>query len=148
MEKEIELKKEQVEKKLAERERAVAEREEELNELRKKVAAVPKELEEAVNKAIKETTERITLEAKNRQELTSREFDGERKVLSTQIQSLEKAVKEQGGQIAHLSGQLEKAYQMVQDIAVKSVQGSSTLKSLASLQELITEQPRKQSQEK
>jgi hypothetical protein len=146
--KEIQLKKEQMEKELAERERAIAEKEEELNELRTKVTAFPKEMEEAINKAIKETTERIALEAKNREELMRKEFDGERNVLTTRIESLEKTVKEQSGQIANLSGQLEKAYQKVQDIAVKSVEGSSNLKSLTSLQQLVSEQTRKQPQEK
>ena len=147
-EKEIQLKKEQMEKDLTEREKAVAEREEELGELQKKVVAFPKEMEEAVSKAAKETTERITLEVKNREELIRKEFDGERNVLTTRIESLEKTVKEQSGQIANLSGQLEKAYQKVQDIAVKSVEGSSNLKSLSSLQQLVSEQSRRQSQEK
>jgi len=147
-EKEIQLKKELMAKDLAEREKAIAESEEELNELRGKVAAFPKEMEQAVNNAVKETTERITGEAKNREELTRKEFDGQRNVLTTRIESLEKTVKEQSGQITNLSEQLEKSYQKVQDIAVKSVEGSSNLKSLTSLQQLVTEQTRKQSQEK
>lgn len=69
-------------------------------------------------------------------------------MLTTRIESLERTVKEQSGQIANLSGQLEKAYQKVQDIALKSVEGSSNLKSLTSLQQLLSEQARKQSQEK
>jgi len=142
------LKKEQMEKDLTEREKAVAEREEELGELQKKVIAFPKEMEEAINNAVKDTTERITLEAKNRAELIRKEFDGERNVLTTRIESLEKTVKEQSGQISNLSEQLEKAYQKVQDIAVKSVEGSSSLKSLSSLQQLVSEQSRRQSQEK
>jgi len=147
-EKEIQLKKEQMEKDLTEREKAVAEREEELGELQKKVIAFPKEMEEAINNAVKDTTERITLEAKNRAELIRKEFDGERNVLTTRIESLEKTVKEQSGQISNLSEQLEKAYQKVQDIAVKSVEGSSNLKSLSSLQQLVSEQSRRQPQEK
>lgn len=147
-EKEIQLKKEYMENELTGREKAVAEREEELAELQKKVIAFPDEIKEAVNKTIKETTERITLEAKNKEELIRKEFEGERNVLKTRIESLEKTVKEQSGQIANLSGQLEKSYQKVQDIAVKSVEGSSNLKSFASLQQLASEQTRRQSQEK
>lgn len=148
IEKEIQLKKELMEKELAERERAILQKEEELNELQKKVAAFPSELENAVNAAVKETTEKITLEANNRQELAKKEFDGERNVFTTRIESLEKMVKEQSVQISHLSGQLEKAYQKVQDIAVKSVEGSSKLTSLSNLQQLVSEQSRRQPQEK
>jgi hypothetical protein len=148
IEKEIQIKKEQMEKELTEREKQVAGREGELNELQEKVRAFPKEMETAVSKAIKDTTEGIKLEAKNREELLIKEFDGERNVLTTRIESLEKRVKEQGEQIAKLSGQLENSYQKVQDIAVKAIEGSSNLKSLTSLQQLVTEQTRKEPQEK
>ena len=108
LEKEIQIKKEQMESELREREKTIAEREEELNELRKKVSAFPKEMETAIAKAVKETTERLNLEAKNREELQKREFIGERNVFTTRIESLEKIVKEQNEQIAKLSQQLEK----------------------------------------
>jgi hypothetical protein len=148
LEKEIQIKKEQMESEIKEREKIVAEREEELSELRKKVNAFPKELETAVTKAIKETTDRLNLEAKNREELVKKEFIGERNVLTTRIESLEKSVKEQNEQIAKLSQQLEKAYQQVQEIAVKTIEGSSTIKSFANLQQWISEQTRKAPQEK
>jgi hypothetical protein len=105
-------------------------------------------MEAVVNKAIKETTERLQLEAKNREELQKKEFIGERNVLTTRIESLEKTVKEQNEQISKLSQQQEKAYQQVQEIAVKTIEGSSTIKSFANLQQWISEQVRKPSQEK
>ena len=148
LEKEIQVKREQMESELKEREKAIAEREDELNELRKKVSAFPKEMETAVAKAVKEATEKLNLEAKNREELQKREFVGERNVLTTRIESLEKMVKEQSEQITKLTQQLEKAYQQVQEIAVKTIEGSSTIKSFANLQQWISEQTRKSSQEK
>ena len=148
LEKEIQIKKEQMESELKEREKAIAGREDELNELRKKVGVFPKEMETAVAKAIKETTEKLNLEAKNREELVKKEFIGERNVLTTRIESLEKSVKEQNEQIAKLSQQLEKAYQQVQEIAVKTIEGSSTIKSFANLQQWVSEQTRKTPQEK
>jgi len=77
-----------------------------------------------------------------------KEFMGERNVLTTRIESLEKIGKEQSEQIAKFSQQLEKAYQQVQDIAVKTIEGSSTIKSFANLQQWISEQTRKTPQEK
>lgn len=148
LEKEIQLKREEMEKEWTEREKAIADKEDELVELRKKVTAFPKEMETAVNKATKETSERIKLEAKSTEALLEKEFDGQRNVLTTRIESLEKTVGEQGEQIAKLSQQLEKAYQKVQDIALKAVEGSSNVKSLTSLQQLFNEQTRKQSQDK
>lgn len=148
LEKEIQQKKEQMEKELAERQKAIAQKEAEWNELQRKASAFPKELELAANKAVKEAVEKVQLEAKNREELLKKEFDGDRNVLNTRIQSLEKTVKEQNEQMSKLSQQLEKAYSQVQDIAIKSVEGSSNFKSFTSLQQLVTEQTRKQAQEK
>jgi hypothetical protein len=62
--------------------------------------------------------------------------------------SLKKTLKEQNEQTAKLSQQLEKAYQQVQEIAVKTIEGSSTVKSFANLQQWISEQTKKQSSEK
>jgi len=148
LEKDIALKREQLESEMAERERAVGERERELEELRARVVAFPQELESAVSKAVKETTERLRLEARNREELLRKEFEGEKNVLLTRIESLEKTVKDQAERIAKLSQQLELAYQKVQDIAVKAIEGSSESKSFVALQQLLTEQTRKQHQEK
>ena len=148
LEKEILITRERLEGELSGREKIIAAKEEELNELRKKVALLPKELEAAVGKAVKETTERLNLEARNREELLKRESSGEKNVLTTRIESLEKTVKDQGTQIAGLTQLLEKANQKVQEIAVKALESSAAAKSLASLQQLLGEQMRKQGQEK
>ncbi|MBI4454836.1 MAG: hypothetical protein HY644_02945 [Acidobacteria bacterium] len=148
LEKDIALKKEAMEKELAEREKVLSRREEELNELRARVNAFPKEMEKAVGEAVREATARVQVEAKNREELSKKEFEGERKVLATRIESLEQGVKEQNEQIAKLSQRLEKAYQQVQDIAVKAVESSSNSKSISALQQLVAEQSRKQPPER
>ena len=147
-EKESQQKKEQMEKELAERTKAIAQKEVEFAELQRKASNFPKELELAISKAVKKAVEKVQLEAKNREDLMKKEFDGERNVLNTRIASLEKTVKEQNDQIARLSQQFEKAYNQVQEIAVKSIEGSSNAKAFASLQQLVTEQARKQGQEK
>ncbi len=148
LEKEIQLKKAQMENELKEREKVIAQKEEELNELRKKVSLFPKELETAVGKAVKETSERLSLEAKNKEELLKKEFTGERNVLTTRIESLEKTAKEQSAQVAGLTQFLEKANQKVQEIAVKALESASAQKSLSNLQQLLSEQMKKPGQEK
>ena len=148
LENEIKTRREQAENELKSREAAIAEKEEELNDLRKRAGLFPKELETAVNRAIKETTDRLIFEAKTKEQLLRKEFEGEGNVFKTRIDSMEKLVKEQSDQISRLSQQLEAAYQKVQDIAVKTVEGSSSFKSLSSLQQLLSDQVRKQPQEK
>jgi len=148
LEQELKDKKEQMEQELKAREAAIAAKEAELNDLRKQAAQFPKELETTVNRAIKETSERLLLEAKSREELLKKEGEGERNVFTARIESLEKTTKEQAERITALTKQLEAAYQKVQDIAVKTVEGASSYKSVASLQQLLGEQLRKQPQEK
>jgi hypothetical protein len=148
LEKEIKLKREAAEKELAERERTIAEKERELTELRTKALTFPKELETAVNQAVKESSDRLKLEAKNREDLFRKEFEGERNVLVARNESLEKASKDLVTANAKLAQQLEAAYQKVQDIAQKTVEGTSQSRSLADLQKLLIEQSRKGTGEK
>ena len=147
LEREITYRREQMEKELADREKAIVEQETELNELRKQVSAFPKELQSAVSKAVKEAVQSLESEARNREELLKKEFDGERNVLHTRIESLEKTAAEQNEQIAKLSQQVDKAYGQVQDIAIKAIEGTSRSQPVANLQQLLAEQTRKQSPE-
>jgi len=133
---------------LAEREKTIAGKEAEWAQLRAQAVAFPKELETAVAKAVQETGDRLKLEAKNREELLRKEFEGQRNVLTTRIELLERLAKEQLEQVTKLSRQLETAYQKVQDIAEKAIEGSSQSKSLADLQKLLADQSRKLAPEK
>ena len=146
-EKDMRHKREEGERDLAEREKAVSQAEQQLDELLAKVEAVPQEKEAAVSQAVQEAVERCEAEAKNREELLKREFDGERKVLSTKIESLEQVVKEQSERIARFTQQLEKSYLQVEGIALKAVESSSEARSVANLRQLVSEQSKKQSQE-
>ena len=145
LEREIANRTEEMEKELADRERTIAERETELNELRGRVSAFPKELDSAVSKAVREAVQRAQSDASNSEALLKKQFDGERNVLQTRIESLEKTVSEQAEQIAKLSQQVEKSYNQVQDIATKAIEGTSRSQSLTSLQQLMAEQARQQS---
>ena len=144
LERDIANRREQMEKELAERERAIAGREQELAELRARVETFPAEMESAVASAAKDATRQAESAAKSREELLRKEFDGERNVLNTRIDSLEKTVAEQNGQIARLSQQVEKAYSQVQDIATKAI-GSS--KPAPGWVPAAAEPPRKPAQE-
>lgn len=148
LEKELKDKKEQMEQELSAREAAVAAKEAELNDLRKQATQHPKDLETSVSRAVKETSERLLMEAKSREDLLKKEAEGEHNVFKTRVESLEKTTKEQSERITALTKQLEAAYQKVQDIAIKTVEGASNSKSVASLQQLLGEQIRKQTPDK
>jgi len=131
LEKELDAKREDAEKEIAEKENellnrdvAVTERERAVSELQKRVDGFPAEMDAAVSKAIKEAVDRMKAEAKSREELLIKGFEGEKNVLTTKIESLEKIVATQSKQIENLTRQLDNAYGKVQDIAVQAVSGS------------------------
>jgi hypothetical protein len=148
LEKEIKLKRETSEREFAEREKALAGGERELAELRAKSAVFPKELEAAVSQAVKEATDRLKQEARSREDIAAKQFEGERNVLAARNESLERANKDLLASNAKLAQQLEAAYQKVQDIAEKTVEGASQAKALAELQKLLLDQSRKGREEK
>jgi hypothetical protein len=148
LEKDIQVKRETAAKELAEREKAIADREKELAELRVKVAAFPKELETSVARAVKESSDKLLLEARNKEQLLSKDFEGRQNVLTTRIASLESVAKEQTDQLLRATKQLELAYQKVQEIAEKAIEGSSQSKALAELQRFMADQNRKLAGEK
>jgi len=114
------------------REAEISGRERELDEMRSRVQQIPAEIDQAVAITLKQHTERLQAEALARQQLLQKESDGDRKVLETRIESLEKTIKEQALLITRLSSSQDKAYQQVQDIAVKAVEGAASVKGLAS----------------
>jgi hypothetical protein len=133
LKKELKNRKEDFEKEVLEKENdllqrdlAVSEREKVMADLQSKVNAFPKELENKVNQSVKEITDVLKAEAKKNEELLIKGFEGEKNVLMTKIESLEKVTEVQKKQIDTLSRQLENAYGKVQDIAVQAVSSSQS----------------------
>ena len=113
------------ERALAAREEAVAEREHVMDDLRARVEAFPAERDEAVGRAVDETTRRLQSEHTHVEKLLSKEYEGQIHVLEGRIESLTDRVASQARQIEALTGQQEKAYEKVQDIASKAVAGAT-----------------------
>ena len=146
--KEWDERKAKLEADIAHRQQTMKSQEEEVNELRQKVEAFPKELDAVTAKVIKETTARLQQEATAREQLLKQEFEGQKNVQSTRIASLEQQVAEQAERLTKLLGQAEKAYAQVQEIAVRAIEGSASAKQLAHLQQLLAEQGRKPASER
>ena len=144
IEREMKELKEQTEKELLEREKIIAEREKECESWQVQVNEFPDKLELAVAEAVKDTKEKINLAAKYQQNLLEKQFEGEKNVLTVRIESLEKTVKEQNEQIAQLTKQQESAYQKVQDVAVKAIEGASKFGYFSGMQHTLSDQTKKQ----
>jgi chromosome segregation ATPase len=126
------------------REQEISSREAELEDLKARVEKFPEQLHQATAQALKEKSAQLEGEAKVRESILRKEFEGEQKVLETRIESLEKTIKDQAQLISRLSSSQDKAYQQVQDIAVKAVEGASNVKGLASQ---LSEVSRRKSEE-
>lgn len=146
-ERDFKAKKEAMEHDLTERDTALAAKEAEWADLNRKAGAFPGELATAVEKSVKEAVDRVQVEARNREALLKKEFEGERNVLQTRIESLESIIKEQQERLERLAQQSEKAYGQVQDIAIKAVEGASHLQVITR-QQPASESSRRPSDEK
>ena len=147
LEKELKTKKEEFEKEYSAREKAVSEREKEYEELKAKASEFPAELEASVNKAVEENETQLKKEYESKISLLEKEFAGEKNVLSSKIEMLEKSNAEQEKKITELSAKLEKAYQKVQEVAEKAIDGASNIKSFNELQKLFSEKSSSQGKE-
>ena len=103
------------------REEAIADREKDVETLQKEVESFPKRNETAVQKAVADATERLTINFKGDKALMEARFEGERNVLMGKIEALEKMVASQAAQISDLAKKNELAYEKVQDIANRAV---------------------------
>jgi chromosome segregation ATPase len=103
------------------REEAIAGREKDMEALQKEVESFPKRNEAAVQKAVADATERLTMNFKADKALMEARFEGERNVLMGKIEALEKMVASQAAQISDLAKKNELAYEKVQDIANRAV---------------------------
>lgn len=131
------------EQKLLERELKIKERETFMDKLEKQVENFPQELDQKIKQAVEETTERIEREHEKNITLLTKETEGEKNVLLTKIEALEKTVADQRKQIELISSQLDNAYTKVEQIAMKTVEGSSGKQTLSEIQHLF-EQKKKQ----
>lgn len=114
---------EQREHDLDQREKLLSEREKFMDTLQANVDSFPAELEKKIQQAVSETTEKLKRESKKNEEILVKGYEGEKNVLTTKIQSLEKLVADQQKQIDTLSRQIDNAYGKVQEIAMKAVSG-------------------------
>ena len=106
---------------LQQRENAVKAAEEELSQLREKVEAFPAERDIAVRAAVDETTKRLETAFESKEALFKAQFEGEKNVLCSKIESLEAQNAALRAQIAELTTKQDKAYEKIQDIANRAV---------------------------
>jgi hypothetical protein len=127
LEKELAEKKVAFEREFSLRETAVKMAETELNDLRQKTSAFPKELEKAVETAVKATTDRLEMEYRFNKELTAKQNEGEIKLRDQIIETLRSKIKDIETSLKELSQKTATAESTVKDIAMKAIESSTKL---------------------
>lgn len=142
--KQLEEAKQEQEKTWTEREKAIAEREKQFEELKSKVEAFEKEKEAAIKKAKEEGKGIANYQVKVKADLQNKELEGNKRFYDLRIQSLEQSIQTSEARIQNLSKQLEAAQKQVQDLAVKAIEGASTISSYQAFKEIAMEQAKGQ----
>ncbi len=125
LEKELTDKKAAFEKDFQDRKIKIEEAEAELDELRKKNAAFPGELEKAVNDAVKQTTDKLKAEHKFEMQLREKEVEGELKLKDQTISALNSKIKEMEASMKEMSQKTAVAETSVKEIAIKAIESKS-----------------------
>ncbi len=132
----------------AEREAALAAQEKAFAELKAKVDGFEQELATAVKKAKDEGVGIARQQARIKQELAARDFDGEAAVSQMQIRGLEADVSANVQQIQKLTQQLDLVLKQTQELAMRAIEGSSQSASFQALREITLEQAKSQAKGK
>ena len=126
LERDISEKRNSVNKELGEREKAVFEREENIEVMHTEIDSFPEKLSNSIKKAVNEVTEKLKSEAGNNQKLQQKDFEAERNTFVAEAASLKMTVETQKQQIKDLTAKLDKSYDEVKDMAVKTIEGISS----------------------
>jgi len=147
LDQEMQTLREQTERDIVQKGLDLAQREEEFTTLQAQVKEFPQRLETAAAEAVQENTEGLERTTRHQIELQENEWSGERRVLQTRIQSLEKTIKRQREHITKLTKQQDTAYQTIQKLTVKAIEGAGKAGSFNDLEKLLKEQGQKQAKE-
>lgn len=123
-----------------EREKTIVEQEQLFEEYREKVEVFPKELDAAVQKAVREGRALVESEAKMQADLRAKDVEGEKRIYELRIQALEEAIKKQAAHIDGLSKQLNAVLKQAQDLAVKALEGTASASTYQAVREIALEQ--------
>lgn len=132
------------EKEMAEREQILVARENEFADLKTKAETFPKQLEEAINQARRESFEEAKKQAQIEAKLTAKENESVKAVLELKVANLEETVKKQTAEIGVLTQKLNEAYKQVQEIALRTIDSRAGDKTLKAVKEIAFEQVKKE----
>ena len=122
------------------KEAEIAKPEQEHAQIAAKVAAFEEQLRSKTKQATEEGKGIGTHQAKVKADLRTRELEGEKQNYQLRIKTLEQTIKHQAQRINKLSQQLDGSLQLVQDLAVKAIEGTANRNSFEAIKAIAMEQ--------
>lgn len=126
-----------------EREQIIAEQEQEFKAIKERVEKFPEHLAAAIKDAKAKASQAVQREAQIKTDLRAKEVEGEKRVYETRVKSLEETLKNQVQQIQALSAKLDATLKQSQALAMKAIEGASSVSSFQSVKEIAMEQAKK-----
>ena len=111
--------KENIEQQMTARKNQIEAKEQFFASIEAQVNEFPRELEAAIENAVKENTQRIKLKNDYEKSLLQKDLESEKKILNTRIKALEKTIKDQARQIDNLTSQQVSAFATIQALTTK-----------------------------
>lgn len=125
LERELQELNQEKEKQWQERESYLAENQAEFEENRQKVEGFEEELKQAYVKAKDDAIKEATRQAKVKEDLFAKEWEGMKNGYELKVESLEETIQRQTEQINDISTQLQAAMQQAQDLAMRAFASSN-----------------------
>lgn len=127
---------------LAKRETAAVERDVEFTRLQERVAALPKELEDAKRTVREETEARERADAATKTLIARKEAEAAQVVAQANIANLQQTIARQQEQTAALQEQLKATLAQVQEVTLKTIEGTSDKRALQAVNQYAAQQAR------
>ena len=118
-----------------------------MQRLRREAADFPARLQREVQEATAQASKEAKQQADQQALLFKKEAESDRRVAELQVKTLEDLVARQNAQIADVHKQLDEAKRQVQEIAVRAIEGASSAKALAHINEIAIEQAKHRGQQ-
>lgn len=109
-----------------------------MNNLQEQVKRFPHDLEKAVQETETVTRAQIEMHYKYQIDLSNKEIEGERKLSQQTITTLHAKIKEQETFIKQLTQKADESTNQVQTIALKAIEGSSSMRFYGASHERAT----------
>lgn len=124
----------------AKREAVALEHEGDLERLRGEVATFPQRLEAVQRETREETEARLTKEAETERRLLEKEAEAQRSIAQSKIEALQQTIERQQQQLRDLQAQLQAALAQVQEVTLKTIEGTADRRAFQAVQQFAQQQ--------